>query len=160
MIGDADDFAKKLLAINPDATDAYVTLGAANYVLGSLPAVKRLYLHFKGIRGDKVKGIQQLEIAAARGRYLRPFAKILLAMAARERRISNVPAFNWPNSLRNSRKILSSKGNWRRSMPFVVPQCRSNTSPTHSHLNFFRTISRPTVVKAIRPSAISVPCGE
>ena len=32
--------------------------------------------------GDKKVGIQQLEIAADRGRYLRPFAKILLAMAA------------------------------------------------------------------------------
>jgi hypothetical protein len=82
MIGEADKFAKKLLAINPAAADAYVTLGAANYVLGSMPAMKRLYLHFKGVKGDKVKGIQQLELAAARGHYLRPFAKVLLAMAA------------------------------------------------------------------------------
>ena len=37
---------------------------------------------FAGIRGDKRGGIQQLEIAAAQGRYLRPFAKILLALAA------------------------------------------------------------------------------
>jgi len=34
-------------------------------------------------------GIEQLEIAAARGRYLRPFAKIILAMAAlREKRFA------------------------------------------------------------------------
>ena len=82
MIRDADKFAKKLLAINPDAADAYLTLGAANYIIGSLPAIKRFFLRFKGISGDKPGGIQQLEIAAARGRYLRPFAKILLAMAA------------------------------------------------------------------------------
>lgn len=54
----------------------------ANYIIGSLPALKRFFLHFKGISGDKRGGIQQFEIAAARGRYLRPFAKILLAMAA------------------------------------------------------------------------------
>ena len=82
MIREADKFAKRLLAINPDAADAYLTLGAANYIIGSLPALKRFFLQFKGISGDKRGGIQQLEIAAARGRYLRPFAKIILAMAA------------------------------------------------------------------------------
>lgn len=51
------------------------------YVVGSLSALKRWFL-FKGISGDKRIGLQQLEIAAARGRYLRSFAKILLALAA------------------------------------------------------------------------------
>jgi hypothetical protein len=89
MIREADGFAKRLLAINPDADDAYLTLGAANYIIGSLPALKRFFLHFKGISGDKRVGLQQLEIAATRGRYLRPFAKILLAMAAlREKKTS------------------------------------------------------------------------
>jgi tetratricopeptide (TPR) repeat protein len=88
MIREADKYAKKLLAINPDAADAYLTLGTANYIIGSLPAGKRFLLHFKGISGNKREGIQQLEIAAARGRYLRPFAKILLAMAAlREKKV-------------------------------------------------------------------------
>ena len=82
MIGEADTFAKKLLAVNPDAADAYLTLGTANYVIGSLPALKRLLLHVKGISGDKPGGIRQLEIAATHGRYLRPFAKIILALAA------------------------------------------------------------------------------
>jgi hypothetical protein len=87
MIREADRFAKKLLAVNPDAADAYLTLGAANYLIGSLPALKRFFLHFKGIKGDKAGGIQQLEIAATHGRYLRPFAKIILALAAlREKR--------------------------------------------------------------------------
>lgn len=82
MIRDADKFANKLLAVAPEAADAYLTLGAANYIIGSLPATKRFFLRFVGVRGDKRRGIQQLEIAAAQGRYLRPFAKILLALAA------------------------------------------------------------------------------
>ena len=82
MIREADKFAKKLLAVDPDAADAYLTLGAANYIIGSLSAPKRFFLRFAGIRGDKRGGMQQLEIAAAHGRYLRPFAKILLALAA------------------------------------------------------------------------------
>ncbi len=89
MIREADKFAKRLLAVNPDAADAYLTLGAANYIIGSLPVLKRFFLKFKGISGDKKGGIEQLEIAAARGRYLRPFAKIILAMAAlREKKTS------------------------------------------------------------------------
>lgn len=89
MIRQADKFAQRLLAVNPDAADAYLTLGAANYIIGSLPALKRLFLKFKGISGDKAAGIRQLEIAAARGRYLRPFAKIILAMAAwREKNVA------------------------------------------------------------------------
>jgi hypothetical protein len=78
----ADTFANQLLAVNPDAADAYLTLGAANFIIGSLSALKRFFVHLKGISGDKAGGIRQLEIAAARGRYLRPFAKIILAMAA------------------------------------------------------------------------------
>ena len=82
MIRQADEFAKKLLAVAPDAADAYLALGAANYIIGSLPAPKRFCLLFAGIRGDKRGGMKQLEIAAAHGRYLRPFAKILLALAS------------------------------------------------------------------------------
>jgi hypothetical protein len=68
MIREADEFAKKLLAVNPDAADAYLTLGAANYIIGSVPVIKRFFLRFKGIRGDKPEGIQQLEIAAEMAR--------------------------------------------------------------------------------------------
>jgi tetratricopeptide (TPR) repeat protein len=82
MIGDADQYAKKLLAVAPDAADAYLTLGTANYIIGSLPALKRLFIGFAGIHGDKRVGIKQLAIAATGGHYLRPFAKIMLALAA------------------------------------------------------------------------------
>lgn len=82
MLGEADQFAKRLLEIAPDAADAYLTLGLANYIIGSLPWHKRFFLRFSGVSGDKSGGIRQLEIAAARGRYLRPFAKILLALVA------------------------------------------------------------------------------
>jgi hypothetical protein len=82
MIRQADAYAKKLLAVAPDAADAYLTLGAVNYIIGSLPGIKKFFLSFAGIHGDKRVGIQQLAIAAGHGRYLRPFAKILLALAA------------------------------------------------------------------------------
>lgn len=82
MLGDADKYAKKLLVILPGAADAYLGLGTANYVIGSLPGIKKFFLGFAGIHGDKKTGIQQLQVAAEDGRYLRPFAKIVLALAA------------------------------------------------------------------------------
>ena len=85
-VREAQSYAKHLLALSPDSGDAYLTLGAANYILGCLPAYKRLFLTLGGIHGDRMRGMMQLEIAARRGHYLRPFAKILLALVAlRER---------------------------------------------------------------------------
>ncbi len=86
-IREADVYSKKLLLVSPDAADAYLGLGTANYIIGSLSGIKRLFLGLAGIHGNKKLGIKQLEIAATRGHYLRPFAKILLAMVAlREKR--------------------------------------------------------------------------
>ena len=81
-IREADKYSKKLLAAAPDAADAYLGLGTANYFIGSLPGTKKFFLFFAGIHGDRKAGIQQLGIAADNGHYLRPFAKILLALAA------------------------------------------------------------------------------
>jgi hypothetical protein len=81
-IREADKYANRLLVTAPDAADAYLGLGTANYVIGSLPGFKKFFLGFAGIHGDKKLGLQQLQIAADRGHYLRPFAKILLALAA------------------------------------------------------------------------------
>jgi hypothetical protein len=77
----AESEANTLLAIDPTAKDAYVALGASNYIIGCLPGYKRFFLRIGGIHGDKARGMQQMEIAAEQGRYLRPFAKILLALA-------------------------------------------------------------------------------
>ena len=80
---EAERYAEALLTVKPDAMDAYVTLGAANYIIGSLPAHKRFFLWLGGIRGDRLRGVMQLQMAAMEGHYLRPFAKILLALVAR-----------------------------------------------------------------------------
>jgi len=86
-IREADTYSNKLLKVVPDAADAYLGLGTANYIIGSLPGPKKFVLGFAGIHGDKKKGIEQLETAAKHGHYLRPFAKILLALTAlREKR--------------------------------------------------------------------------
>ena len=79
----AENEAHKLLALDPKAKDAYVALGAAHYIIGCLPAYKRAFLWFGGIHGDRERGMKEMKIAAKQGQYLRPFAKILLALAYR-----------------------------------------------------------------------------
>jgi len=80
---EANEHARQLLAQQPDANDAYVALGAANYIIGSLSGGARFMLRFGGIHGDKKLGMEQLGKTIENGRYLQPFAKILLALAAR-----------------------------------------------------------------------------
>jgi hypothetical protein len=80
---EANKYAKQLLAQHPDATDAYIALGIANYIIGSQSAGSRFALWFGGIHGDKKLGMEQVAKTAENGRYLRPFAKIILALAAR-----------------------------------------------------------------------------
>jgi hypothetical protein len=77
---EANKYAACLLANYPDATDAYIALGIANYIIGSQSAGSRFALWFDGIHGDKKLGMEQVARAAANGRYLRPFAKIILAL--------------------------------------------------------------------------------
>lgn len=80
FIREAQGYARRLLAVDPAAADADLALGSANYIIGSLPAPKRIFAWVYGIAGNKQLGIQQVGIAARQGGYLRPFAKILLAL--------------------------------------------------------------------------------
>ena len=79
---EAKKYADCLLANYPDATDAYIAVGIANYVIGSQSVGARFALWFDGTHGNKKLGMEQVARAAENGRYLRPFAKIILALAA------------------------------------------------------------------------------
>jgi hypothetical protein len=80
---EANEHAKLLLAQRPDADDAWVAPGSANYIIGCLSGGVRMVLWFGGIHGDKKLGMELVEKTAEKGRYLEPFAKVLLALAAR-----------------------------------------------------------------------------
>jgi hypothetical protein len=81
MMKQAEAEANTLLAIDPNAKDAYVALGMSNYVIGCLPGFKKAFLWFGGVHGDRLRGIQLMSEAAEHGHYFRPFAKIMLALA-------------------------------------------------------------------------------
>jgi hypothetical protein len=81
-------YARKLLTLNPPCYDAYVTLGSAEYVVANLNFFFRLFAHFDGIEGSRLKAIANLKEAIAYGRYYSPYAKILLAVVyLREKQI-------------------------------------------------------------------------
>jgi len=78
---DANEWADKLLAVDPDCYDARVATGFSKYIIGSMAAPLRWVLRLGGVSGDKKQGIVELQMTADHGRYLGPFARILLAIA-------------------------------------------------------------------------------
>lgn len=78
---DANDWADKLLAVDPDCYDAHVATGFSKYIIGSMAAPLRWMMRLGGVAGDKKEGIAELQLTADHGHYLGPFARILLAIA-------------------------------------------------------------------------------
>jgi hypothetical protein len=74
--------AEKLLAVDPGFYDAYLAIGVENYVLSLKPAPLRWLLQMGGAETDKQLGLEKLRLTAEKGHYLRPFARLLLAVAA------------------------------------------------------------------------------
>ncbi|MFN7924599.1 MAG: hypothetical protein U0Q16_31140 [Bryobacteraceae bacterium] len=73
-------YAVELLKRDPSFVDAYLTTGLTEYLVGSLPFFIRWFVKFDDTQGDKQRGVANLEKVAASGRYLGPFARILLSI--------------------------------------------------------------------------------
>lgn len=78
---DATTWAEQLLAVDPECYDAHLATGVSQYIMGSMAAPVRWLLRLGGMSADKEKGISELQLTARSGRYLAPFARILLAIA-------------------------------------------------------------------------------
>ncbi|HTZ97531.1 MAG TPA: hypothetical protein VMB18_14110 [Terriglobales bacterium] len=74
-------WAQQLLAVDPTCYDAHLATGISQYIIGSMAAPVRWFLKIGGVSGDKQNGIHELQLTAENGRYLAPFARILLAIA-------------------------------------------------------------------------------
>jgi hypothetical protein len=74
--------AEKLLAQDPSYYDAYLAIGIENYLLSANAAPVRWLLRLSGAQTDKEQGLAKLRITAEKGRYLAPYARLLLAVAA------------------------------------------------------------------------------
>jgi hypothetical protein len=82
VIKDSRATAEKLLMLQPNYFDAYLAIGVENYLFSLKPAPVRWILQAGGGETDRDKGVQNLRMTAEKGRYLSPYARLLLAVAA------------------------------------------------------------------------------
>ncbi|HVI78516.1 MAG TPA: hypothetical protein VM715_10210 [Candidatus Acidoferrum sp.] len=73
--------AQQLLAVCHDCYDALLATGFSKYIIGSMAAPVRWILRMGGLPADKEGGIADLQVTAAHGHYLAPFARVLLSIA-------------------------------------------------------------------------------
>lgn len=80
--------AEKLLAIDPSYYDAHLAVGVENYMLSLKPAPIRWFLQLAGAQTDRELGVGNLAITAEKGHFLKPYARLLLAVDALRRKDS------------------------------------------------------------------------
>ena len=95
---DSVDHHKDLLKIDPTYTDAKVTVGMYDYVVGTLPLPVKILASVGGIRGSKKRGLATLEDVAKNGAWAKDDAKsLLIALLKRENRFRD--AYTYANEL-------------------------------------------------------------
>jgi tetratricopeptide (TPR) repeat protein len=78
---------KKVVEMEPDYTDAYLTIGAYDYIVGSLPTPVKLLIAIGGVHGSRNRGLEELQAVSERGLYAKDDARVLLiTLFAREKR--------------------------------------------------------------------------
>ncbi len=76
----ANEYAQRLLRLDPKFFDAYATAGLSEYLVGSLPFFVRWFVHFDNVEGDRAKGMRSLDLVSRQGHYLKAFAQILMGI--------------------------------------------------------------------------------
>jgi hypothetical protein len=88
-MGDANNstqIQKKVVKLDPNYNDAYLSIGLYEYVIDSLPFVWRTLARLAGLKGSKQKGLEHLELATRKGRFAADDARvILIGLYSRER---------------------------------------------------------------------------
>jgi hypothetical protein len=82
LVKNGRQMAEKLLAIDPTFYDAHLAIGVENYMLSLKAAPMRWFLQLAGAETDRNRGLDRLKLTAAKGNYLKPYARLLLAVAA------------------------------------------------------------------------------
>jgi tetratricopeptide (TPR) repeat protein len=91
---DSVDHHRDLLKIDPTYTDAKVTVGMYDYVVGGLPLPVKILASIGGFRGSKKRGLATLEEVAHNGTWAKDDAKsLLIALLKREGRYRDAYAY-------------------------------------------------------------------
>jgi hypothetical protein len=80
FIRESNVYAKRLLTADPTAYDGYLTKGFTEYLVANLPFYLRWMMSLDDVTGTREQGLNDMEIAAKSGQYMKPFARLLLAM--------------------------------------------------------------------------------
>ncbi len=78
--------AERLLTIDPSYYDAHLAVGVENYMLSLKAAPVRWFLQLAGAQTDREVGVERLTLTAEKGHYLKPYARLLLAVDALRRK--------------------------------------------------------------------------
>lgn len=73
------NYLERAIEADPNNTDASMGFGLMNYLTSQAPAFIQPALKLAGLSGNRVKGLQQLELAAAKGVYTRTEAMVWLS---------------------------------------------------------------------------------
>jgi tetratricopeptide (TPR) repeat protein len=73
----AYDLDHRLLVLNPNYYDAYMSVGLYQYIVGSIPWYFKWLASIAGYHGTKEEGFKYVDIAAGKGEYAKVDAKIL-----------------------------------------------------------------------------------
>lgn len=74
---------EKLMRLEPELADACLIPGLHEYIAGSLPWYVKALAFLAGYRGDRRRGIQQMERAVAHGRKTAVEARVMLSVVLR-----------------------------------------------------------------------------
>src|SRR5258708_17274102 len=123
--------AEKLLMVDSACYDAYLALGVENYLLGTKPAPLRWLLRAGGANTNRDEGLRELELTAERGQFLKPFAKLLLAVPAlRSHDAENAKLIlselhrDFPHNLLYDHELALLETNVERTVPAFLPNAR------------------------------------
>lgn len=75
----SQEYALRLQKVDASAEDAWFTRGFSEYLVGSVPFVLRWMMRIEDVTGDKKQGVQYMERCAQGGKYLKPFAQMMLS---------------------------------------------------------------------------------
>ncbi|MBI4852041.1 MAG: DUF3808 domain-containing protein [Acidobacteria bacterium] len=85
------DLHRKVIELDPNYIDAYLTIGAYDYIVGSLPFAVKVLAAIGGFRGSKDRGLEELNLVTQKGFYAQDDARVLLlALYNRENKNAEV----------------------------------------------------------------------
>jgi hypothetical protein len=83
---EAQALALRLVEAAPQSQDAWFTIGFSDYLISTVPGIFRPFMKMEQADGNKQRGIANLEKAAQAGRYLKGFARLMLASIYKKER--------------------------------------------------------------------------